>query len=112
VDVKRLQIICAILERHGGLKLGDKDVFVNVAGGLNLKEPAADLAICMAIVSSYKNKPLVDKTVAIGEVGLLGEIRKVSFLDKRIKEAKTQGFNHILSAPSLKHIKEAVKLLI
>jgi len=112
VDVKRLQIICAILERHGGLQLGDKDVFVNVAGGLNLKEPAADLAICMAIVSSYKNKPLVDKTVAIGEVGLLGEIRKVSFLDKRIKEAKTQGFNHILSAPSLKHIKEAVKLLI
>lgn len=111
VDIRRLQIICAILERHGGVKLGDKDVFVNVAGGLNLKEPAADLAITLAITSSYKNKALPDKSVAIGEVGLLGEIRKVSFLDKRIKEAKGQGYNSVLSAPEFKHIREAVKML-
>jgi len=111
VDAKRLQIICAILERHGGLKLGDKDVFVNVAGGLNLKEPAADLAICMAIASSYKNKALLDKTVAIGEVGLLGEIRKVSFLDKRVKEAKTQGFMSVMTGDKFQYIREAVRIL-
>lgn len=109
VDLKRLQIICAILERHAGLKLGDKDVFVNVAGGLNLKEPAADLAICMAIASSCKNKPLPEKTVAVGEVGLLGEIRKVSFLDKRVKEANSQGYGSVMTAQSYHYIREAVK---
>jgi len=112
IDIKRLQIICAILERHGGLKLGDRDVFINVAGGLNLKEPAADLAIALAISSSYKNKPLEEKTVAIGELGLLGEIRKVSFLDKRIKEAKSQGYGNIILAPKIKYVNQVVKLLI
>jgi len=111
VDIKRLQIICAILERHAGLKLGDRDVFVNVAGGLNLKEPAADLAICMAIASSYKNKPLPEDTVAVGEVGLLGEIRKVSFLEKRIKEASSQGLSTVITADKFHYIREAVGML-
>lgn len=108
IDQKRLQIICAILTRHAGLSLGDKDVFVNVAGGLNLKEPAADLAICLAIASSYKHQPIDQKTVAIGEVGLLGEVRKVSFMDKRLKETKAQGYNNILSSSQIKYIKQAV----
>ncbi len=108
IDEKKLQIICAILERHGGLCLGDKDVFVNVAGGLKIKEPAVDLAVSMAIASSYKNKAIDAKTVIIGEVGLLGEIRKVSFLDKRIKEAKAQGYNKVISANEYKTIRQVL----
>lgn len=108
IDQRRLQIICAILERHAGLRLGDKDVFVNVAGGLNLREPAVDLGVCLAIASSYKNKPISSKTVAVGEVGLLGEIRKVSFLDKRLKEAKSQGYTVALTASEVSKIREAV----
>ncbi|NMC36620.1 DNA repair protein RadA [Candidatus Beckwithbacteria bacterium] len=111
IDQKRLQILCAVLSKHTGLKLSDKDVFVNVAGGLNLREPAADLGICLAIASSYKNKPVPQKTVAIGEVGLLGEIRQVSFMDKRSKEARAQGFAHIISAKEVAWIRQAVSKL-
>lgn len=112
VDQKRLQIICAILEKHGGLKLGDKDIFVNVAGGMNLREPAADLGIALAIASSYKNITVNKKIVAIGELGLLGEIRKVSFLDKRIKEVKSQGFEKVVSADTHKRIRELIKMIL
>lgn len=108
IDEKKLQIICAILERHGGLTLGNRDVFVNVAGGLKIKEPAVDLAVCLAIASSYKNKAIETKTVIIGEVGLLGEIRKVSFLDKRAKEAKVQGYNKVISASEYKTIRQVL----
>jgi len=112
VDQKRLLIICAILEKHGGLKLGDKDIFVNVAGGLKLREPASDLAIALAIASSYKNKAINKKLVAIGELGLLGEIRKVSFLDKRVKEAKSQGFEKVVSAKEFGYIKKGINQVI
>jgi len=109
IDLKRLQVLCATLSKRAGLKLSDKDVYVNVAGGLNLREPAVDLGICLAIISSYKNKPLGSKVVAIGEVGLLGEIRKVSFWDRRVKEAKSQGFGQIIGPDKFKSIGEVIK---
>jgi len=76
------------LSKRLKLPLGTYDVYVNVAGGLNLKEPAADLAVCLAIASSFRNKAVGPKTAVFGEVGLLGEVRKVSFGAKRVQEAR------------------------
>lgn len=108
INNNRLQMLVAILQKHLRLPLGQCDVFVNVASGLKVFEPAADLGICLAIVSSFKNKPLPAKTVAIGEVGLLGEIRNVIGLERRIKEAKKLGFTHILSPRSHSHLTKIV----
>jgi len=96
IDYKRLQVLCAVLQKRLNLPLYQSDVFVNVAGGLKLTEPAADLAICLAVYSSFKNKPLPLKSVSLGEVGLLGEIRKVCFMGKRIKEAKRLGYKIVI----------------
>lgn len=104
INNNRLQMLVAILQKHLRLPLGQFDIFVNVASGLKVFEPAADLGICLAIVSSFKNKPLSAKTVAIGEVGLLGEIRNVIGLERRIKEAKKLGFIHVLSSKSYSHL--------
>jgi DNA repair protein RadA/Sms len=90
-------MLIAIIQKHLRLPLGNFDVFVNIASGIKVFEPAADLGICLAIISSFKNKPLPPKTVAIGEVGLLGEIRNVIGLERRIKEARKLGFVHIIS---------------
>ena len=97
INANRLQMLVAILQKHLRLPLGNFDIFVNAASGIKVFEPAADLGICLAVVSSFKNKPLPAKTVALGEVGLLGEIRNVIGLERRIKEAKKLGFTHILS---------------
>jgi len=91
-DLNRLNIIIAVLERYANLKLDSSDVYVNVVGGLKLKEPAADLAIAMAIASSKLKKPLPSTLAAMGEMGLSGEIRKVTQAEKREKEAKKMGF--------------------
>lgn len=104
INNNRLQMLVAILQKHLRLPLGNFDIFVNVASGLKVFEPAADLGICLSIVSSFKNKSLPGKTVAIGEVGLLGEIRNVIGLDRRIKEAKKLGFSHVLSPKSYTHL--------
>ena len=88
------------------------DVYVNVAGGLKLKEPAADMGICMAIASSFKNKALGAKTAVFGEVGLLGEIRKVSFNEKRIQEAKKLGYTQVVGQEKVKSLSEALKFLL
>ena len=104
INNNRLQMLVAIIQKHLRLPLGQFDIFVNVASGLKVFEPAADLGICLAIVSSFKNKPLPAKTVAIGEVGLLGEIRNVIGLDRRIKEAKKLGFSNVLSSKSYSHL--------
>ena len=98
-DYKRLELLLAVLQKHAHLPVEQMDVFVNVAGGLKLSDPAADLGICLAIFSSLKNIPL-KKTVAVGEVGLLGELRTISFLEKRVKEAKKLGFTKVIN-PSL-----------
>lgn len=105
VPLPKLQLICAILTKHLHLELGKQDVFVNVTGGFSLKEPAADLAIALAIVSSYKNKALPDNSLAIGELGLLGEIRNVPYIDKRLKEAKNLGYTPSFTPKTLKTLK-------
>ena len=98
VDQRRVQLLVAVLTKRCGLRLSDKDVYVNVAGGLSIREPASDFGICMAVASSALNKALPRSSVAIGEVGLLGEIRKVGRLKQRLSESKAQGFGKILTA--------------
>lgn len=104
INNNRLQMLVAILQKHLRLPLGKFDIFVNVASGIKVFEPAADLGICLAIISSFKNNPLPSKTVAIGEVGLLGETRNVIGIERRMKEAKRMGFSNIISPVNLKNI--------
>jgi DNA repair protein RadA/Sms len=95
-DARRLQMILAVLEKRVGLHLGQYDVFVNVAGGVRIDEPAADLGMAMAIVSSLRDIPVANESVLVGEVGLGGEIRSVHQIDKRISEAARLGFGQIV----------------
>jgi DNA repair protein RadA/Sms len=108
VDYSRLQMIVAVLTRRLGLPLGSFDVYVNVAGGLRVSEPAADLGMALAIASSQKNKPLTERTVAFGEVGLLGEIRMVGQARKRALEAKRLGFRQVISPDGYRNLREAI----
>ncbi len=110
VDQKRVELLLAVLQKHCGLPVDTMDVFVNVAGGLRISDPAVDLGICLAIYSSIKNISL-SKIVGIAEVGLLGELREVSSLDKRIKEAKKLGFTNILTVKSSKFLNDVLKSL-
>lgn len=105
-DLNRLNLLIAVLERRTKLKLSDKDIYINVVGGLKLSDPAADLAICMAIASAAAGHKLADGTVVFGEVGLGGEVRSVTSVDKRIAEAKKLGFKQAL-APSVGHKKSS-----
>ena len=110
IDVKRLELLLAVLQKHVQLPLATLDVFVNVAGGLRLTDRGTDLAICLSLFSSLKNISLVG-TVAIAEVGLLGELRTVPYLEKRIKEAQKLGFKHIISYNAYKTLNEAIRSL-
>ncbi len=95
-DSKRLQMLLAVLEKRVGLHIGQYDVFVNVAGGVRADEPAVDLGMALSIVSSLKDVPVDSQAVAIGEIGLGGEIRTISQIDRRIAEAKKLGFKRML----------------
>jgi len=92
VDVNRLLLTSAVLARRVGLRLGEQDVFVNVIGGLRIDEPAADLAVAVAVSSSYRDAPVRADTVLIGEVGLSGELRWVGQMTQRLREAQKLGF--------------------
>jgi DNA repair protein RadA/Sms len=92
MDLNRLNLLVAMLERRTKLNLADKDVYVNIVGGIRISEPAADLAVCMAIASAAKGMQLKQNAVVFGEVGLSGEVRHVPFVDKRVDEAKKLGF--------------------
>jgi len=92
IDLNRLNLLIAMLERRTKLQLGDKDIYLNIVGGIKISEPAADLAVCMAIASAAKGMQLKTDAVVFGEVGLSGEVRRVPFADKRIAEAKKLGF--------------------
>jgi len=105
ISTNRLQLICAILTKHLHLPIGEKDVFVNVTGGLDIKDPGADLGIALAIISSAKDTPLPENSICFGELGLLGEIRKVGFSDKMLKEAKALGYDKIFSPNTHKTIR-------
>jgi DNA repair protein RadA/Sms len=95
-DLRRLQMLLAVLEKRSGMNLGNQDVFVNVAGGIRIEEPAADLGVAVSIVSSLRDIPVDTTAVAIGEVGLGGEIRTVSHCEKRIQEAAKLGFKRVV----------------
>lgn len=91
-DYNRVNLLMAVLEKRLGLHLSNYDAYVNIAGGVKMNEPAIDLGIVMAIVSSYKNKAIDEKTIVFGEVGLSGEVRAVSMPEQRVAEAKKLGF--------------------
>ena len=99
----------AVLEKRFGLQLSSCDAYVNIAGGIKINEPAIDLAIVMAIVSSYQDKVIPEKTIVFGEVGLSGEVRSVSMAEQRVLEAKKLGFTRCIipkvSSQNLKEIK-------
>ena len=98
LEQNRLAMLLAVLHRHGGIGVSDQDVFVNVVGGIRLQETAADLPVLLAVLSSLRDRPLPDKTVAFGEVGLSGEIRPVPNGEERLKEAATHGFKRAIVA--------------
>lgn len=95
-DLNRLNLLVAMLERRTKLRLADKDIYINIVGGIKISENAADLAVCIAIASAAKGMQLNNDAVVFGEVGLSGEIRHVPWLDKRVHEAKKMGFQHVI----------------
>ena len=96
IDFNRLLLVCAVLTRRAGIPLSDQDVVVNITGGLKVSEPGADLGVALAIASSFLNTPVDPETAAIGEVGLTGEVRTVSQLDRRIREVARLGLKRCL----------------
>jgi len=96
LDYNRVSLITAVLEKRLGLKFSSQDVYINVAGGLRIDEPSCDLAACIALISGYKDIPVPDDVVAIGEIGLSGECRGVGFVENRINESVRLGFKRIL----------------
>ena len=92
LDYNRVNLLMAVLEKRAGLPLSSYDAYVNIAGGIRMNEPAADLGIVMAIASSYKNKPVSEDAIVFGEVGLSGEVRAVTMPEQRVAEAKKLGF--------------------
>ena len=112
IDSRRLEMLLAVLIRRCGLPLYDYDVFVNIAGGLVVREPACDLAICLSIASAFFDKSLPKSLIAVGEVGLLGEIREVVAQEKRIKEARRLGFSLPLTSSQTKYVSEAIKRFV
>ena len=112
-DYRRLSILLAVLEKRAGLKLSAHNVFLNIAGGLKIDEPAIDLAVCTAVASSLKNRIAKSNFVLLGEVGLGGEIRSVSYIEKRIQETEKLGFQNVLIPKNnLKSIKRKSKINI
>ena len=107
LEQNRLAMLLAVLHRHAGIACFDQDVFVNAVGGVRITEPAADLAVLLAIVSSLKNKPLPGKMVVFGEVGLAGEVRPVQRGQERLKEAAKLGFTRAV-IPKANKPKQAI----
>jgi DNA repair protein RadA/Sms len=110
VDPRRVELLLAVLQKHCRLPLDSMDVFVNVAGGMKLSDPAIDLGICLAVYSSLQNVTL-DTTVGIAEVGLLGELRMVNGLEKRTREAVKMGLKKIITPKSHKTLREVITSL-
>ncbi|MBD9367629.1 DNA repair protein RadA [Xanthomonas sp. XNM01] len=96
LEGNRLAMLLAVLHRHGGVMVGDQDVFVNVVGGIRVQETAVDLPVLLAVLSSLRDRPMAEKTIAFGEVGLSGEIRPVPNGEDRLREAATHGFKRAI----------------
>jgi DNA repair protein RadA/Sms len=108
-DNNRLQLMTAILGKRAGINLSNQDIYINVVGGIKIEEPAADLAVALAIISSVKDI-ILEKTVVIGELGLSGEVRFVPNLEKRIKEAEKLGFEKIICPKNNLNLKSKIKI--
>ncbi len=102
LDFNRVSLLMAVLEKRVGLRLSQSDAYVNIAGGMRVSEPATDLAVVIAIISSFKNKPVDKDTAAFGEVGLSGEVRAVSMCERRVIEAQKLGFTRVM-VPKANH---------
>lgn len=109
IDPKRLELLLAVLTRRCGLPIYEQDVFVNVAGGINAKDPSSDLAVCLAIASSFYDKALPAESIAVGELGLLGDIRQVVAQEKRVKEAKRLGFKVAITHEKTPFLNQAIR---
>ena len=110
-DYNRLAVLIAVLEKKAGLSLGNQDVYLNIAGGMKISEPAADLGIIATVASSYKNVPIPQSTVVMGEVGSTGEVRRINLIEKRLKEAEKLGFKAcIIPENNKKVLKDNYKL--
>lgn len=111
IDYNRITLLMAVLEKRVGMQLHNYDAYVNVVGGLKIDEPACDLGVVVSIASSFRNKPVDMSTVLIGEVGLTGEVRAISQIDKRVIEAARMGFkNCVVPAGNIKAIKQIKEL--
>lgn len=111
IDFNRLALLIAVLEKKSGILLGTQDVYLNVVGGLKINEPSIDLGICMVTVSSFKNVSIPKDMVIMGEVGLTGEVRRINYIEKRLKEAEKLGFKTcIIPESNKKDLKDNYKL--
>ena len=111
VDFNRLSLLIAVLEKKAGLMLGNQDVYLNVVGGIRINEPSIDLGIIAVVASSFKNISIPNDTVIMGEVGLTGEVRRINFIEKRLKEAEKLGFKTcIIPESNKKVLKDSYKL--
>ena len=110
-DYNRLSVLIAVLEKRAGLSLGNQDIYLNIAGGMKLSEPAVDLGVAVTVASAYKNIPIAKDVVIIGEVGLTGEVRRINLIEKRLKEAEKLGFKKcIIPENNKKVLKDEYKL--
>ena len=111
IDYNRLTVLMAVLEKRANMNLGSQDVYLNVVSGIRISEPAIDLGIILAVASSFKNVSIPKDLVAIGEVGLTGEVRAVNMIEKRLKEAEKLGFKKcIIPENNKKLLKDNYKL--
>ena len=111
IDYNRLQLLLAVMKKYMHVKLDEYDVYVNVVGGVSAKSTAADLGVTLAIMSSFKNKPLPKGAVSIGEIGLLGEVRHVQGQEKAIKEAQRLNFKYVFSSQKILNVQALKKII-
>jgi DNA repair protein RadA/Sms len=96
IDIKRIQLLLAVLEKRVGMSIGNSDVYVKVAGGINVDEPAIDLGLAVSLASSFHSCKTLANTVVLGEVGLAGEVRAITQMEVRIREAERMGFQRVV----------------
>ena len=107
-DYNRMNLLIAVLEKRAGYFFGNLDVYINIVGGIALRDTACDLSVCLSMVSSLLDRPVSDKLIAIGEVGLGGEVRSVPNLEQRLHEAERIGFERaVIPKHSLNHLSPA-----
>jgi DNA repair protein RadA/Sms len=110
-DVNRLHLLVAVLQKRTNINLAQYDVHINVVGGVDADEPAADLAVCFAIASSYNDKPVANDLCVFGEVGLSGDIRSVTHIERRLKECVERGMKRIITKTNTTHADKKLQVV-